>query len=94
MGLGRCPQCGKPIFHHPDRDPAEFCHCAAPRGVSPGKPWWQSKTIWGAILTGAFGLCRALWPERVSLWDALQSLGAALGLIGIRASTEPLRRKE
>lgn len=48
------------------------------------KPWWQSKTLWGALVTiasGLFGLFGLDLGEtdRAALVDLLTSLGAALG---------------
>ncbi|WP_299870603.1 hypothetical protein [uncultured Hoeflea sp.] len=48
------------------------------------KPWWQSKTLWGAAVTlfsavlGLTGLELAD-GDRASLTELLTSLGAALG---------------
>jgi hypothetical protein len=48
------------------------------------KPWWQSKTLWGAIVTlgsAAFGLAGldVLDTDREALIELLTSLGAAIG---------------
>ncbi len=48
------------------------------------KPWWQSKTLWGAILTlgsAALGLAGldVLDTDREALIELLTSLGAAIG---------------
>ena len=48
------------------------------------KPWWQSKTLWGAIVTigsSAFALAGLDLGEadRQALTELLTSLGAALG---------------
>ena len=48
------------------------------------KPWWQSKTLWGAIVTlgsAALGLAGLDLGEtdREALIELLTSLGAALG---------------
>lgn len=48
------------------------------------KPWWQSKTLWGAIVTiisaalGLAGLDLGA-ADRETLAELLTSLGAALG---------------
>lgn len=48
------------------------------------KPWWQSKTLWGAIVTigsAALGLAGLELGEtdREALIELLTSLGAAIG---------------
>ncbi|AKI01207.1 hypothetical protein IMCC20628_02509 [Hoeflea sp. IMCC20628] len=48
------------------------------------KPWWQSKTLWGAIVTlgsAALGLAGldVLDTDREALIELLTSLGAAIG---------------
>ena len=48
------------------------------------KPWWQSKTLWGAIVTlgsAALGLAGLdiLDTDREALIELLTSLGAAIG---------------
>lgn len=48
------------------------------------KPWWQSKTLWGAIVTlasAALGLAGLDLgdADRQALTELLTSLGAALG---------------
>ena len=48
------------------------------------KPWWQSKTLWGALVTigsAALGLAGLELGEtdREALIDLLTSLGAAIG---------------
>lgn len=48
------------------------------------KPWWQSKTLWGAIVTlasAALGLAGLDLGDgdRQALTELLTSLGAALG---------------
>jgi uncharacterized membrane protein len=48
------------------------------------KPWWQSKTLWGALVTlvaagfGLFGIDLAD-TEREALTEMMTSLGAAIG---------------
>lgn len=48
------------------------------------KPWWQSKTLWGAavtLLSAVLGLAGLELTEgdRASLTELLTSLGAAMG---------------
>ncbi|MDP2121747.1 MAG: hypothetical protein Q8K28_17765 [Hoeflea sp.] len=48
------------------------------------KPWWQSKTLWGALVTlgsAALGLAGLDMgdADRDALIDLLTSLGAAIG---------------
>jgi hypothetical protein len=48
------------------------------------KPWWQSKTMWGAIMTIASATLGVLGydigdAEREAMTGVLTSLGAAIG---------------
>ncbi|MCY0094451.1 hypothetical protein [Hoeflea ulvae] len=52
--------------------------------MTDSKPWWQSKTLWGAIVTlGSAGLGLAGLDvsdaDREALIELLTSLGAAIG---------------
>jgi len=57
---------------------------------APNKPWWKSKTKWGAIILAAAGAMAspavvAVLPEVVIQWGpALQVIGTIVGGFGVR----------
>ena len=60
-----------------------------------GKPWWQSKTIWGLILTGVSVIAPKYAPIANSLPPIVDNIGIAagliLGLIGRIKAKEPIQ---
>jgi len=47
------------------------------------KPWYKSKTVWAAVVTGVVGILQAVG---VHVPDYVYSFLAALGLYGLRAA--------
>lgn len=57
------------------------------------KPWYQSKTIWAAIVTGLVGLVQPIsavfgHPIAVPLW--IIEFLTGLGLYGLRTAVAPI----
>lgn len=61
-----------------------------PANVVPTKPWYQSKTIWAAIVTALVGIIQPIsaafgHPMSMPLW--VVELLTGLGLYGLRTAT-------
>ena len=57
-----------------------------------GKSWIESKTIWGGLLLVAIGIVQYAKTGSVNT-DALMSIAAGLGLIGLRTAKEPIQKE-
>lgn len=56
------------------------------------KPWWQSKTKWGAVLLAAGQALRQLpWEWAQQAVPVADVLGTVIGGFGVRDALEPSR---